>query len=39
MKDYKVGTFIMDLILGAITGGLWWCYRVIKIAVTMANKD
>lgn len=39
MKDYKVGTFIMDLLLGAITGGLWWIYRIIKVCVTIGNKE
>ena len=39
MKDYKVRTFIMDLIVGCITGGLWWIYRIIKVVVTMNNKD
>lgn len=39
MKNYNVGTFVMDLILGSITGGLWWIYRIIKVCVTMGNKD
>lgn len=33
MKDYKLSTFLMDLCLGGITGGIWWIYRVIKIIV------
>lgn len=39
MKDYTVGTFIMDLILGAISGGLWWIYRIIKVLLSVGNKD
>lgn len=35
MTDYKVSTFIMDLILGGITGGLWWIYRLIKVIVSV----
>lgn len=38
MREYKVSTFIMDLILGCITGGLWWIYRIIKIIVMMGNR-
>lgn len=38
MKDYTVGTFIMDLILGACTGGIWWIYRIIKVTVSIGNK-
>ena len=37
MKEYTLGTFILDLILGACTGGLWWVYRVIKILVGLSN--
>lgn len=39
MKDYKFSTFVMDLILGAITGGIWWIYRIIKIVVGFSNKE
>lgn len=39
MKDYTIGTFIMDLLLGCITGGLWWVYRIIKIVVGLGNKE
>lgn len=38
MKDYKLGTFLMDLILGAFTGGIWWIYRVIKVILSVGNK-
>lgn len=37
MKDYRVGTFILDLILGAFTGGIWWIYRVIKVLLAVSN--
>ncbi len=39
MKDYKVTTFLMDLILGCITGGLWWIYRIIKVVIGLGNHD
>lgn len=39
MKDYTIGMFIMDLILGACTGGLWWIYRIIKVVIAVGNKD
>lgn len=38
MKDYKLGTFLMDLTLGAFTGGIWWIYRVIKVILSVGNK-
>lgn len=37
MKRYTVGMFIIDLILGGITGGLWWIYRLIKVALAMSK--
>jgi hypothetical protein len=30
-KGYTIGTFILDIFLGAITCGLWWIYRLFKI--------
>lgn len=39
MKDYTIGTFLMDLLLGAMTGGLWWIYRIIKVVVNLGNKE
>lgn len=38
MKDYKLSTFLMDLILGAFTGGIWWIYRVIKVILSVGGK-
>lgn len=38
MKDYKLSTFLMDLILGAFTGGIWWIYRVIKVILSVGSK-
>ena len=38
MKDYKLSTFLMDLILGALTGGIWWIYRIIKVVVSIGKK-
>lgn len=38
MKDYKLGTFLMDLILGAFTGGIWWIYRAIRVVLSVGNK-
>lgn len=37
MSDYKLSTFILDLILGGLTGGIWWIYRIIK--VVLSTKD
>lgn len=37
MKRYTIGTFILDLILGGITGGLWWIYRLIKLALSVGK--
>lgn len=39
MKDYKLSTFVMDLILGACTGGIWWVYRVIKVVLSIGKED
>lgn len=39
MEDYKLSTFVLDLFLGAITGGIWWIYRIIKILVGLGHKD
>lgn len=39
MKDYKVSTFILDLILGAFTGGIWWIYRIIKVILAVSNSE
>lgn len=38
MKDYKLHNFIVDLILGALTGGLWWIYRVIRVALSIGKE-
>ena len=27
---YGLGRFLVDLILGCVTGGLWWLYLVIR---------
>lgn len=37
MKDYTIGKFILDLILGAITGGIWWIYRIIKVLLSIGK--
>ena len=37
MKDYKLSTFLMDLILGSLTAGVWWVYRLIKVAITIGK--
>ncbi len=37
MKDYKLSTFLIDLILGGMTGGLWWIYRIIKVVVSIGK--
>lgn len=29
-KKYGLGSFIIDLLLGSITGGLWWIYLLIR---------
>lgn len=39
MKEYKLSTFVMDLILGACTGGIWWIYRVIKVALSIGKDN
>lgn len=39
MKDYKLSTFVMDLILGACTGGIWWVYRVIKVVLSICKEN
>lgn len=39
MKDYTIGQFILDLILGAITGGIWWVYRLIKVVLSINKND
>lgn len=38
MKNYTVGQFVLDLVLGAMTGGIWWIYRFIKVIITVGNK-
>ena len=37
MKTYKLSTFLMDLILGAATGGIWWVYRFLKVALSIGK--
>lgn len=37
MDDYTLRDFIFDLILGCLTGGLWWIYRIIKALTNMGK--
>lgn len=37
MKRYTLAQFIIDLILGGLTGGLWWIYRLIKVALAIGK--
>lgn len=37
MKDYHLSTFLIDLILGGITGGLWWIYRLIRVILSVGK--
>ena len=37
MKNYHLSTFLMDLILGALTGGIWWIYRIIKVILSVGR--
>lgn len=37
MKTYKLSTFLMDLVLGAMTGGVWWIYRLIRVALSIGR--
>lgn len=30
-NSYGLGKFLGDAVLGALTGGLWWIYRIIKV--------
>ena len=34
--EYTLKNFLFDLILGCMTGGLWWIYRFFKI---LTKKD
>lgn len=29
-KSYSLGRFLLDVILGMVTGGLWWVWLVLK---------
>jgi hypothetical protein len=31
MKKYSLGTFILDVVLASLTGGLWLIYRLFRI--------
>lgn len=31
MKKYSFGTFLLDIVLASLTGGLWLVYRLFKI--------
>ena len=31
MKKYTLGTFILDMILACLTGGIWLIYRLFRI--------
>lgn len=33
-KPYTLGTFLLDVILGICTGGIWWIYRLFRIITT-----
>ncbi len=33
-KPYTLGTFLLDLILGSCTCGVWWLYRIFRIITT-----
>lgn len=37
MKDYKLHTFLIDLLLGGLTGGLWWIYRIIRLILAISK--
>lgn len=37
MKTYRLSTFIIDLILGGLTGGLWWIYRAIRVILSIGK--
>lgn len=37
MKTYRLSTFLIDLVLGGITGGLWWIYRIIKVVLSIGK--
>lgn len=29
-KHYGISRFLLDLVLGVITGGIWWVYLIFK---------
>lgn len=37
MKKYTIWRFLLDLFLGAITGGIWWVYLLCKALFNVSH--